>query len=93
MKTVVVNKYNSEYDVDIQRGTVWGNPYFQYTRHKNIELFKKHFINLINDGTITKSMLLSLKGKRLGCTCYPKCCHGDVIASFVNSINENMLDI
>lgn len=54
---------------------------------------KKHFINLINDGTITKSMLLSLKGKRLGCTCYPKCCHGDVIASFVNSINENMLDI
>lgn len=83
----VVNKYLSDFDVNIQRGTIWGNPYSsdEYG-DKAISMFKEYFIKMIKDGHITKSHLEVLRGQRLGCTCKPKQCHGDIIAIVVNKI-------
>lgn len=83
---VVVNIKNDEYDVLIQRGTKWGNPYgtIHHTRDEAINLYKKHLQNKIKDGKITIDDLKSLRGKRLGCSCKPKRCHGDVLADLVN---------
>lgn len=51
-----------------------------------IELFKKDFIRRIKSGEITKAHLEPLRGMRLGCTCKPKPCHGDIIAHIVNRL-------
>ncbi|QQM13969.1 hypothetical protein ABNavy71_233 [Acinetobacter phage AB-Navy71] len=90
----VVNKYSSEYDINIQRGTIWGNP-FTVEEHGNqaIPLFKAYFINLIKDGKITRNHLEVLRGQRLGCTCKPKACHGDIIATVVNKLFKDEFSI
>lgn len=91
---IVVNKYKEDYDVYIGRGSVWGNPYTHIpsgtkaefvvsTREESIEKYKSYLWKLIKSGTITTKMLRGLDGKRLGCFCKPKSCHGDVIASAV----------
>lgn len=94
----VVNKYKDEYDVYIGRGSVWGNPFSHLpetkalykvdTRDEAIEMYRKYLWNQMYDGKITKDMLRSLSGKRLGCFCKPQSCHGDVIAKAVTWIME-----
>jgi len=82
----VVNKYKSPFDVYIGRGSVWGNPYpmqSEADRANVIELYRKHLHKQIHEGTVTIPMLLELDGKRLGCFCKPKPCHGDVIVRAV----------
>lgn len=84
----VVNKYKSDFDVNIHRGTFWGNYVGKDagSREAAIELFKKDFIRRIKSGEITKAHLEPLRGMRLGCTCKPKPCHGDIIAHIVNRL-------
>lgn len=94
LRCVIVNKYKSDYDVDIMRGTVWGNPYLltdptdNAVRRECIALYKDHLKEQIRAGIITKDMLLELHGKRLGCCCKPRACHGDVLADLVNRLYE-----
>lgn len=89
----VVNKYTSDFDVNIQRGTMFGNPFEDSPTP--IEDFKKYFIKKIKDGEINKSHLETLRFMRLGCTCVPhKECHGSVIAKIVNKIfNDNIIGL
>lgn len=84
-------KKSDEYEY-IGRGSIWGNPYamngaeqesredviskFEYDFHKDI-LMKAKKIDAKN-----------LAGKRLGCFCKPYNCHGDVIANYLNSIDD-----
>lgn len=89
----VVNKYKSEYDVYIGRGSVWGNDYSHLpetkashkvdTRDEAVESYRKQLWDSIRSGKITIEMLKSLHGKRLGCFCKPQSCHGDIIAKAV----------
>jgi len=84
----VVNKYKSNFDIYIGRGSVWGNPFPMQNKSKEermrvIAEYRKHLDMQIKTGEITKEMLLELDGKRLGCFCKPQPCHGDVIASAV----------
>lgn len=85
--TIVVNKYKEEYDVYIGRGSKWGNPH-KISEHKNrdqvIEEYRKYLWKQIQTGGITIGELLELDGKRLGCFCKPKNCHGDVIVRAIN---------
>lgn len=85
-----VNKYSSEYDVNIQRGTIWGNP-FSVEEHGDqaIPKFKQYFIDLVRTKAITKDHLEVLRGQRLGCSCKPNPCHGDIIALVVNKIFDD----
>jgi hypothetical protein len=83
---IVVNKYKSPFDVYIGRGSLWGNPYVIDKDGDRAEVIRKYRLLLwqqIQDGEVTIDQLKSLNGKRLGCFCKPKPCHGDVIASAV----------
>ena len=84
----VVNKYNSEFDINIQRGTLFGNPFSveEYGPDQAISKFKVYFYDLIKTKQITKNHLEVLRGMRLGCTCHPKPCHGDIIVEVVNKV-------
>lgn len=90
----VVNKYNSDFDINIQRGTIWGNPYSvgEYGKEA-IPLFKIYFIKMIKDGKISKNHLEVLRGQRLGCTCSPLSCHGDIIAKIVNKVFKDEFNL
>lgn len=83
-RTVAVNKYHEDYDVDIMRPSIWGNPFrigLHGNREEVIQMFKErvskqpHLIKLAKE---------KLKGKRLGCCCKPLPCHGDVWAEIVD---------
>lgn len=90
----VVNKYKSDFDVNIQRGTIWGNPFtVKEYGDKAIPLFKDYFINQVKSGVITIDHLEVLRGQRLGCTCAPRACHGDIIAKVVNRIFKDEFSI
>lgn len=90
----VVNKYQSDYDINIQRGTMWGNPYSKEEYgDKAIPMFEKRFIHLIKTKQITKNHLEPLRRMRLGCTCKPLSCHGDIIAKVVNKIFKDEFNI
>lgn len=77
----VVNVKHEGYDVFIQRSTKWGNPYYGPGA---IELYKEHLKEQFRSGALTVADLAELRGKRLGCGCKPKPCHGDILADLVN---------
>lgn len=56
-----------------------------HTRTECIEKFKIDFFKKIDCDIEFKKTVLSLKGKRLGCYCKPKACHGDVIKKWIES--------
>lgn len=89
--TRVVNVKTSDFDVYIGRAnlgrrlsqSVWANPFpidSQTTRDQAIELFRKHLENHPE----LLSRVHELKGKRLGCWCKPKACHGDLLAKLAD---------
>jgi len=83
----VVNKYKSEFDVYIGRGSKWGNPFVigqDGTREEVIEKYRQYILNqpeLLRD-------LHELDGKVLGCFCKPKACHGDVLQELLTEIRH-----
>ena len=83
---IVVNKHKESYDVYIGRGSKWGNPFKigeDGTREEVIEKYRGYLWDMIQNGDITRSDLMSLRGKRLGCFCKPLPCHGDILIKAV----------
>lgn len=93
MPTRVVNIYKEPYDIYIGRsgqnkdGT-FGNPFNSGDRNKDIESYKTYFYKKIKEDNVFKMKILKLQGKRLGCFCKPKKCHGDIIADYLDAIGE-----
>jgi|GEM_PF-1627955 len=88
--TKVVNLGRGDkYDVYIGRGSVFGNPYaigFSGDREEVIRKFKYDFEREFL--RFTRVDVLKLKGKTLGCHCKPAACHGDVIAKYLNALDD-----
>ena len=90
-RTIVVNLRAEEFDVYIGRAGrgqdgYFGNPYtVQEHGLQAIELFRSYFLQRIESEPAFRLRVLALKGKRLGCFCKPKPCHGDVIAEWVEA--------
>lgn len=87
-KVINVDKCKT-YDVYIGRGSKWGNPYaigFDGDRDEVIRKYKYDF----ERGYLkfSKEDALELKGKTLGCHCKPATCHGDVLAEYLNSLDD-----
>lgn len=91
--TTVVNKNKESYDIYIGRGSKWGNPFTHIndretkaefvvgSRGESIEKYREYIMNkpeLLNS-------LHELAGKRLGCFCKPKSCHGDILVELIES--------
>lgn len=92
--TKVANKdKGEEYDVYIGRGSPWGNPYAigqdGLSRDEVIEKFREYFSKTYLNNPEKHKELLSLKNKKLGCHCSPLACHGDIIADYLNSLDEH----
>ena len=92
--TKVRNKDKDEpFDVYIGRGTPWGNPFpigkggVGDTREEVIQKYKEYFEHELLTDPERKKALLSLRGYRLACHCKPLACHGDIIASYLNSLD------
>lgn len=75
----------------IGRGSYWGNPYSMYEegddREEVIRKYKYDF-DYEKFPNKEKSEVYKLAGKRLGCFCKPRACHGDVLAEYLNSWDD-----
>ena len=100
MQTVVVNIYKEQFDVYIGRAGrgqdgYFGNPFRMgsgISREDAVQRFQKYFTERIQKDAEFNRQVLALKGKRLGCFCKPKACHGDVIADWLNKMEEKEVD-
>lgn len=92
--TTVVHNLRDEYDVYIGRevpehglaASKWGNPFVleddtDAERQRVIAVYRKWIVQ--QDHLI--EALSELQGKRLGCWCAPKTCHGDVLAELADT--------
>ena len=78
-------------DVYIGRPSIYGNPFIMGvhgTREDVIAKYSDWIDGLIPapKGQLTPTVdeIWKLKGKRLGCFCKPKDCHGDILATLAN---------
>lgn len=91
MLTTVVNIRRNEYDVYIGRAGhghdgIFGNPFSAMRdggRDRAIALYKEYFLNRLKIDPRFAARVEKLRGKRLGCFCKPKACHGDVIVEYL----------
>ena len=70
-------------DVYIGRPSPWGNPFRmrgEWDRAAVIRRYRAHLTERVREGTITRTALAALAGRRLMCWCHPAACHGDVLA-------------
>ena len=79
----LVNCRYEEFDVYIGRPSKWGNP-FEIGKDGT----RDQVINQYREWILTQPKLLmalpKLLGKRLGCWCAPKRCHGEVLIELMS---------
>lgn len=96
MKTTVVNIRTHKYDVYIGReghgqDGCFGNPFSVARdggRERVIVLYREYLLKRLRVDQEFARRIEGLRGKRLGCFCKPKACHGDVIVEYLNSSSE-----
>jgi hypothetical protein len=85
--TRVVNIQNDRCEVYIGRGGPFGNPYVigkHGDRTEVIRKFRVYFYDRLKKDPDWKAKVEKLKGKTLGCFCFPKLCHGTILAEFID---------
>ncbi len=100
MQTVVVNINSEPFDVYIGRAGhgqdgYFGNPFrigHGISREDAVKRFQRYLADRIEKDSEFKRRILALKGKRLGCFCKPKACHGDVIADWLNKMEPKEVE-
>lgn len=81
--TRVVHCKRDEYDVYIGRGSPYGNP-FRIGPDGDREAVIAKFEQYLSGRPELLALVPSLKGKRLGCFCAPRACHGHVWARYAD---------
>jgi hypothetical protein len=82
--TTVVNCRKDPYDVYIGRPSKFGNPFrvrIDGTREQVIKMYEEWVRSQPELISIIKT---ELRGKTLGCFCFPMPCHGDVLAKIAD---------
>jgi len=91
--TNLINIYHKlPYDVYIGRAGkgqdgYFGNPADEGTREEKVTKYKAYFNKRIAEDPEFKHRIESIKGKTLGCFCFPKMCHGMVIIEYLEGIS------
>ena len=91
-KTTVVNIRTNKCDVYVGRARdgddgYFGNPFAigkDGDRERVIELYRDYFYQRLRVDPEFVARIELLRGKRLGCFCKPKACHGDVIVEYLD---------
>ena len=102
--TKVVHNIKHKYDVYIGRPSDFGNPIHLGSEclvcgkiHKSpgstLKCYKLYFYGRLGYDKEFKEKIISLKDKTLGCWCKPKPCHGDVIAEFLDVVDNNLTNL
>lgn len=83
-RPTVVHLKRELFDVDISRNGPWGNP-FKIGRDGDRDQVIAEYREWVLRGDDPEGLWIrehigELRGKRLGCWCAPKACHGDVLA-------------
>ena len=87
MRMLVVHCKREAYDVYIGRPSKWGNPFAIGEDGTRAEVIEKYRAWIVQQPHLMAA-LHELKGKRLGCWCAPRACHGDVLAELADAIGE-----
>lgn len=94
MRTIAVHM-SSGCDVLIDRTTPWGNPFTHKpsalaevrvdSRDEAIEAFAEWVTESLDPKAVwIRDHVHTLRGKRLGCWCPPRRCHGEVLADMAD---------
>jgi hypothetical protein len=81
----VVHCKREPYDVYIGRPSKWGNPFSIGKNGTREEVITKYKEWIVKQPQLMAD-LKELKGKTLGCWCYPKPCHGDILIELVGEL-------
>ena len=54
------------------------------TREEVIQKYKEYIITKLEKEPDLKAELITMKGKNLGCWCYPELCHGNILLELIN---------
>lgn len=86
--TTVVNMKTAKYDVAIDRSSPFGNPY--HLKHEGerctvLHQYREYFFKRVETDPEFRRRVLELRGKRLGCHCAPKLCHGMIIVEWLEA--------
>ncbi len=92
--TTLVHCQKEEYDVYIGRPSKWGNPYShlndtlaEFKVKSRKEALEKYKIWITKgEGKYLLNHLSELRGKRLGCWCHPKPCHGNILIQLIREM-------
>ena len=92
----VVNIRHSQYDVLIDRTTIFGNPFpeWKWGREECIRKFEQYFYDRIERDPAWKAEVLAIREKgrdgvvRIGCHCKLLDCHGDVYKAFLDNYDK-----
>lgn len=84
MVTRVVKCGRQPFDVYIGRPSKWGNPFKIGRDGDRLAVIEKYRQYLTTRPDLAEAARVELHGKVLGCWCYPKPCHGDVLAEIAN---------
>lgn len=79
----VVHCKKAQYDVYIGRPSKWGNPFEIGKDGSREDVIHKYEKYLLSSPKLI-SELYELKGKTLGCWCYPNKCHGDILVKYID---------
>jgi hypothetical protein len=85
-KTRVVNCSRHRADVMIDRTTDLGNPFIlghDGSREAVLAKFEAYARQRLATDPAYRAAVEALRGKRLGCWCKPKACHGDIYAAML----------
>lgn len=93
LRTRVVHCKKAAYDVYCGRPSKYGNPFTveAYGRERCIELFRKWWF-APEQATLRGQAVRELAGRVIACWCKPKACHLDVVAEYVNSQVEELIE-
>lgn len=91
-ETKVVHCKKDNYDIYIGRGSIYGNPFTHIKNKKTKAEFivstRADAITAYKNWVLTQPQIINnlefLRGKRLGCFCAPKSCHGDILIELLN---------
>lgn len=103
MKTKVIhirNKQGHSNEVYIGRGGPFGNPIpigkpcprcgERHDREGCLVCYREYLQERLENDPHFKQAVLRLKGKTLVCFCKPQACHGDILAQYVDTYQEDL---
>ena len=77
---LVVHCERDEFDIYVGRPGPWGNPFREGPMSSRGQIITRYENWVRSQPDLVERIRRELHGKRLGCFCRPRSCHGDVLA-------------